>query len=154
MEVGQAFNGILVLVRDVSLYYHASVHGMLSNEVSLDFNGLFGGQIRAFHSTKTRIVAAMWKHQLGEHESMDIMTLRSWLKPRDGVLKKMRQNDALTPAKRDEYTCEWFQRHLLDFSRSQEDILSISGPEGSGKTYLSQWIVERLQRPLGKKSRM
>ena len=153
MEVAQAFNGLIMLVRDVSLHYHARVHGMLSNEVSLDFNGLFGRQIQAFHSTKGRIIAAMWKHQLGDHESLDVMSLRAWLKPRDRVLKKICEDNNLTPARRDEYTCEWFQRHLLDFSRSHEDLLCISGPEGCGKTHLSRWIIERLQRPLGKKSR-
>jgi ABC-type lipoprotein export system ATPase subunit len=42
-------------------------------------------------------------------------------------------------------------RPLLDFSRSTEDVLAITGPSGSGKSILAGWIVERLQKPLDKK---
>ena len=153
MEVAQAYNGMLILVRDVSTYYHAKVAGMLSDETAIDFTSIFRAQIQGFASRKNRIVDSMWKEQLGEHESMDIATLRSWLHPRDRMLKKLHEDRALTPEHRDEYTCEWFQRHLLDFSRSDSDLLALVGPEGCGKTYLSRWIIERLQRPLSKKIR-
>ena len=151
-EVGQAFNGLLILIRDVSMHYHAVVNGMLSSETSLDFGSLFGRQITGFQSRQKHIVDAMWKDQLGEQESMDIATLRSWLGPRDSTLKKLYKNRVLSLEHRDEYTCEWFQRHLLDFSRSKDDLLALFGREGCGKTYLSRWIVERLQRPLAKKT--
>lgn len=151
-EVGQAFNGMLKLVRDVSIYYHAAVHGMLSGENSLDFMSLFGGQIDEFYTREKYITDAIWKHQLGENESLGIATLRSWLDTRDRMLKKLHKERLLTPEHRDEYTCEWFHRHLIDFSRSQEDVLALHGPEGCGKTYLSRWTVDRLQRPLGKKT--
>lgn len=51
-----------------------------------------------------------------------------------------------------EFTCEWFQSHLLEFTRGSDDILFISGASGSGKSILSGWIVERLQRVVGRKS--
>jgi ABC-type dipeptide/oligopeptide/nickel transport system ATPase component len=41
---------------------------------------------------------------------------------------------------------------LLDFSRGQGNVLAITGPSGCGKSILSGWIVERLQRPLGRKT--
>ena len=148
MEVAQAFNGILVLVRDVSTYYYAR-----SEETSFDFTSQFRAQIQGFASRKNRAVDSMWRQQLGEDESMDIATLRSWLKPRDRMLEKLHQDRVLSPDHRDEYTCEWFQRELLDFSRSSEDILALFGPEGCGKSYLSRWILERLERPLSKKIR-
>jgi len=153
MEVAQAFNAMLGLVRDVSTFYHAQVNGMLANETTLDFTTLFRRQVREYSSRKNRVVDSMWKERLGEGESMEIATLRSWLSPRDRMLEKLHEDRTLTPDQRDEYTCEWFQRQLLDFSRSGDDILALHGPEGCGKTYLSRWIVERLQRPLGKKIR-
>lgn len=52
----------------------------------------------------------------------------------------------------DEYTCEWFQRHLLEFTRSTDSVLAITAPAGSGKTILSSWIQERLQRPMDRKT--
>ena len=144
---------MLTLVRDVSTYYNAKVNGMFANETTLDFTTLFRVQIRGFASRKNRITEEMWRERLGEHESLDISTLRSWLSPQDHMLEKLHENQSLTPEHRDEYTCEWFQRQLLDFSRSSDDILALFGPEGCGKTYLSRWIVERLQRPLSKKIR-
>ena len=153
VEVGQSFNGMLTIVRDVTLYYHAKTDHMLSEEISLDFNSLFRGQIESFNVRKNHIINGMWKYQLGEKQAMDIVKLRSWLGPHDPSLKKLHENRALTPDQRDEYTCEWFQRRLLDFSRSKDDVLALFGPEGCGKTYLSRWTIERLQRPLGKKTR-
>ena len=153
MEVGQAFNGMLLLVREISMYYNAKATGMLSSEAIVDFISLFGAQIEHFYSHRKLITDEMWKHQLGEHEPVDIATISTWLSPRDSVLKKLHKDRMLTPEHRDEYTCEWFQRHLLDFSRSQDDILALVGREGCGKTYLFRWIVERLQRPIGKKTR-
>ena len=153
MEVGQAFNGMLLLVREISMYYNAKAVGMQSSEASVDFISLFGAQIEHFYYHRKLITDEMWKHQLGEDESMEIATISAWLNPRDSVLKKLHKDRVLTPEHRDEYTCEWFQRHLLDFSRSQDDVLALVGREGCGKTYLFRWIVERLQRPIGKKSR-
>ena len=103
-EVGQAFNCLLILVREVGIYYHAMVNGMLSNETTLDFSSLFGRQIKSFLSHKKHIVNAMWGYQLGEQESHEVVTLRSWLEPRDRTLKKLHKNRVLIPDHREEYT--------------------------------------------------
>lgn len=152
MEVGQAFNDLLMLVRDVSIYYYAQVNAISAGQVSLDFNSTFGGRIEALHKRRSCITDAMWQHELGDDASMDVETLRAWLRPRDRNLQTLVKNRVHAPGHRDEYTCEWFQRHLLDFSRSTEDGLAIVGPAGCGKSVLSRWIIERLQRPLGKKT--
>lgn len=143
---------MLVLVRDVSTYYYVQVNAISAGQVSLDFNGKFGGHIEAFHQRKNRIMDVMWQIELGDDASMDVETLRAWLRPRDRNLQTLVKNRSQAPGHRDEYTCEWFQRVLLDFSRSKEDGLSIVGPAGCGKTVLSRWVVERLQRPLGKRT--
>ena len=152
MQVVQTFNALLVLVRDVSIHHYAQANAISAGQVSLDFNSTFGGQIEAFHSRKNRITDAMWHVELGDDASMNVETLRAWLRPHDTILQTLVKNRFHAPGHRDEYTCEWFQRHLLDFSRSKEDGLSIVGPAGCGKSVLSRWIVERLQRPLGKRT--
>lgn len=141
-----------MLVRDVSIYYYAQVNAISAGQVSLDFNSTFGGHIEAFHNRKSQITDAMWRYKLGDDASMDVETLRAWLRPHDRNLQMLVKNRLHAPGHRDEYTCEWFQRHLLDFSRSEEDGLEIVGPAGCGKSVLSRWINERLQRPLGKRT--
>ena len=141
-----------MLVRDVSIHYYAQVNAISAGQVSLDFNSTFGGHIEAFHKRKSRITDAMWQFELGDNASIDVETLRTWLRPRDRNLQTLVKNRLNAPGRRDEYTCEWFQRHLLDFSRSNEHSLTISGPAGCGKSVLSRWIIERLQRPLAKKT--
>lgn len=150
-EVGQAFKSLLVLVREVSLYYKAKSRNSMG-QTSFDFNGVFGGHISTFHQRKNHILDAMWEYSLGDEATMDVKVLRKWLGPHDSGLQKLLKADHTAPGDRDEYTCEWFQSHLLAFSRSQDDILAIHGPAGCGKSVLWNWIVERLQRSLGKKA--
>ena len=83
---------------------------------------------------------------------MDIATIRQWLGPRDRTLQTISADVAAAKTLRAEFSCEWLQRHLLDFFRSKDRILSIDGAAGTGKSVLSGWTEERLQRPLGRKS--
>ena len=150
-EVGQAFNDLLKLVRDVTLHYRVQISTLSSMEVVLDFNIVFGRNIEAFYGRKDHIIDAMWACKI-EDDSLNIHAIRKWLSTRDSTTRKVISDRTAAKGRRDEYTCEWFQRHLLDFSRSDDDVLGITGPSGCGKSILWGWIVERLQRPLGKKS--
>ncbi|KAL8867412.1 MAG: hypothetical protein Q9174_005684, partial [Haloplaca sp. 1 TL-2023] len=112
---------------------------------------MFGGQITGFTKRKVHIVDEVWGHVLGDEAAMATKTLRKWLSPDPGPQNMKKMTD-MAPAQREEFTCEWFQSHLLAFSRSDNDVLAMHGPAGCGKTFLSSWIVERLQRPIGRKS--
>ena len=136
---------------DVSITYRVKVYGA-RRETSFDFYDAFENQVTALHHRKNHIVDAMWQYSLGDRASMDVRTIRKWLGPRDRTLQKLLKTDDLAPGNRYEYTCEWFQSHLLQFSRSKEDTLMLHAPAGSGKSVLAKWVIERLQRPLGKKS--
>lgn len=149
-EVGHSFNDLLILVRDVSLYYRARLFGG-AHEAAFDFNEIFGRQISGFNQRKIGIVNAMWEHALGHQASAQIQMVRKWLQPGDSMLQKLLIDNEAAVGRRHEFTCEWFQSHLLAFTRSHDDVLSLQGPAGCGKSVLSSWIVERLQRPLGKK---
>jgi hypothetical protein len=93
----------------------------------------------------------MWKLRLGE-DSADVGIIRKWLGIHDRVVRAVIADRKEAATRRDEYTCEWFQRSLFDFSRGSGDTLVVTAPFGSGKTVLASWIVERLQRPIGKKN--
>ena len=151
-EVGEAFNAMLQLVREVSLYYKLRVGEISSHEVTVDFNHMFGRYIDAFHLHKNRITDDMWEHVLGDDVSVGIRTVRTWLGPRDRKLQTILDDRLAARNFRDEYTCEWFQRYLMSFTRGRDDVLLVTGEPGSGKSVLAGWIVERLQRPLGRKT--
>ena len=123
-----------------------------AHETKFDFNSVFGAQITAFYQRKNHVVDAMWQYALGDEAAMEVGVLRKWLGPHDAGLQKLLKDDESAPSRREEFTCEWFQSHLLSFSRSKYDTLAIHGPSGCGKSVLSGWIVERLQRPMGKKA--
>jgi hypothetical protein len=79
---------------------------------------------------------------------VSIETLRQWLLPQDHSLQQ-RALVRAPRAVRAEFTCEWFDRPLIDFSRSKDKLLVVSADAGAGKSYLYGWILERLQRRVG-----
>jgi ABC-type polysaccharide/polyol phosphate transport system ATPase subunit len=92
----------------------------------------------------------MWACKVDE-DSVNINSVRKWLGVHDSTVRTVLNDRAAARSRRHEYTCEWFQRALLDFTRGDGDILAITGPSGCGKSMLASWVTERLQRPLGKK---
>ncbi|KAI4127033.1 MAG: hypothetical protein LQ338_003402 [Usnochroma carphineum] len=128
-ESGYSLNELLILVRDVSLYYRAKLFED-AHESAFDFNTIFGPQMSGFSQRKTGIVNAMWEHVLGPEASTQIQDLRKWLQPGDRTLRKLLLENEAAAGRRDEFTCEWFQSHLLAFSRSRDDVLSLQGPLG------------------------
>ena len=81
--------------------------------------------------------------------NVGVQTIREWLSPKDRVLRRVLENDQ---ASRAEFTCEWFESHLIEFCSSRNDTFLVTGASGCGKSVLSSWIIERLQRPLGRRS--
>lgn len=148
-EVGQVFNELLVLVRDVSLYYRTRITALSFTEVSFDFSSVFGKNITAFSKRKDHIIDAMWECRVGD-DCSNVRIIRQWLVVRDNISRIVIRERVAASSRRDEYTCEWMGRPLLDFSRGNDDVLAITGPSGAGKSLLAGWIVERLQRPLDK----
>lgn len=51
-----------------------------------------------------------------------------------------------TRTPRAEFTCEWLDRPLVDFARSKDRVFTITAEAGAGKSFLFDWILERLQR--------
>ncbi|THW36752.1 hypothetical protein D6C90_00605 [Aureobasidium pullulans] len=151
-DVSRAFRDIHLLVFDVASYYQGSVRGLSRSSVTIDFTFLFREHLNNFNNRKNRIMNHIWSHALGGDASRDVHEIRKWLDQRAFLLRSISAESLTYASQYDEYTCEWFQRHLLEFTRSDQDILAITGPPGSGKSVLSSWIQERLQRPLDRKT--
>ncbi|KAL8632383.1 hypothetical protein Q9189_001860 [Teloschistes chrysophthalmus] len=150
-EVNQVLNTLLILVREVSLFYSVKLRTSTKGS-SFDFNSVFGPQIAYLHKRKNHAIDAMWEYSLGKEATIETRSLRKWLGTGKSGVNKLREADGMAPASRNEFTCEWLQSHLLAFSRSRDDVFAIHGPGGCGKSVLASWITERLQRPIGKKS--
>ncbi|KAH8592205.1 hypothetical protein B0O99DRAFT_518287 [Bisporella sp. PMI_857] len=151
-DVGRAFHDIHSLVFNVASYYQRTVRGLSSGSVRLDFTGLFRENLDRFYARKRSIIDHMWRHALGDSEEKDVPKIRKWLDQRSSLLNAISANSYSYQSQYDEYTCEWFQRHLVAFTRSSDEVLAITAPAGCGKTILSSWIQERLQRPIDRKA--
>src|SRR5437868_478707 len=77
-EVGQVLNELLILVRDVSLYYHTRISALSSAEISIDFSSVFSKNIFAFYQRKDHIIDALWECRLGD-DCTSIRASRQWL---------------------------------------------------------------------------
>lgn len=53
---------------------------------------------------------------------------------------------------RADFTCEWFDRHLSDFTRGGKELMLVTGKPSAGKSVLSEWVVERLQASTGRRA--
>ena len=126
---------------------------MTSETVSVDFNGAFGRSIDRIWSKREHLSNHLWNFTLRhKHFSLSIESLRHKLSPVDQSAKALIYGRLADKAERATGTCEWIQSHLLDFLRSNEDIFTITGAVGCGKSMLAGWIKDRLQKPLGRKS--
>ncbi|KAH0165473.1 hypothetical protein KCU67_g4718, partial [Aureobasidium melanogenum] len=151
-DVSRAFRDIHLLVFDVASHYQGSVRGLSHGAVTLDFTSLFREHLNNFENRKNRIMNHIWSHALGGDAARDVHEVRKWLDQRAFLLRSIPAESFTYASQYDEYTCEWFQQTLYDFSRGHEQILAITGPPGCGKSVLSSWIQERLQRRLGQKT--
>ena len=77
--------------------------------------------------------------------------IREFLLPNDTVTRTLAVSRFIRKPRAD-YTCEWFSRHLTDFTRSENGILLVTGKPATGKTVLAQWVVERLQSLDGRRA--
>ena len=97
----------------------------------------------------------MWTASLekyGLYDGPSVRDLRSWLAPQDSVLAFLSSNHVNLVSQPADYTCVWFQPHLLKFLRSNNKTLLVEGDSGSGKSTLAHWVTDRLQRPIGRKN--
>ncbi|KAL9106362.1 MAG: hypothetical protein Q9227_008631 [Pyrenula ochraceoflavens] len=153
-ELQQAFCTLLGLVSEMAVTIRAKLSATSRRRATFDFFSVFGKTIDSFHRQKETIADAMWTFALQQERiepSMNISAIRQWLEPGDEVLKLLASDTYAAKTNRAEFTCEWFQSHLLDFVRSSSQTFAITGPTGSGKTVLAGWIEERLQRLLARK---
>jgi len=151
-DVSRAFSELLHIVSGIAIGFYSAVHGSRQMTTRLDIYATFGTSIDGYRSRVKHCEHEIWNFELraqGYDDSTKIELLKEWLAPQDKVLAFLSSNHISLATRPEEYTCIWFQPHLNQFFKHDERVLLVEGKAGSGKTTLANWVVNRLQRPIG-----
>lgn len=140
------FCDLVRLVGDIAVFYKKKISSLSQGSLTVKFEAEFGKQMTHIWEHKAKIVRRMWELKLGRG-SDGVESISQKLNGRHSVRSTFyaQITNSMTRA---EDTCEWLKSYLIDFFRSEEKVFTITGPAGSGKTVLAQWVRERLHRPL------
>ena len=156
-QLSMMYTDLLTLIVEVAVRLYKTVHGMMGQSVSLDMYEVFGDTIEAIRLRRGQTRDYIWAYQIESEgmdadESLPIEVLNNWLRPQDRVLDMLGADSTTFADQQAEYTCLWFQEHLTNFVKSNNECLLVNAPAGSGKTVLAASIIERLKRPVARKS--
>lgn len=155
-SVSRAFSDMLTIVADVAVAYYGAIHRLQGGQMSikLDIYSRFGHHMESFRARVRLCAYEIWRHVLERsmEDPEQIMVLQSWLSPQDTVLAMLTSDHINLVSRAEEYTCTWLQPYLNSFFKGDDKCLLVQGKIGSGKTTLANWTVDRLQRPVSRKS--
>lgn len=137
------------LIGDDVVTYRQRISRLSRNTVTIDFDKEFSSQIQDIWSLRSRLFEHMWSHALrDENVTSTLASLQRQLVPNTSEYRSQLYGRIAEKAERAEGTCEWVEGDLTDFLESREDLLAITGSPGCGKSVLSAWLRERLQKPI------
>ncbi|KAI0871775.1 hypothetical protein GGS24DRAFT_509450 [Hypoxylon argillaceum] len=151
-DIDRAFSELLNVVSGVAVGYYSAVHGTRQSTTRLDIYRTFGASIDSYRSRVQHCENEIWNLGLqapGHGDTAHIETIHDWLAPQDKVLSFISSNRISLASRPEDYTCIWFQPHLNQFFKYDERVMLVEGKSGTGKTTLANWVVNRLQRPVG-----
>ncbi|KAI9710539.1 MAG: hypothetical protein M1820_002675 [Bogoriella megaspora] len=153
-DLGDVFEGLVHLVGEIAIYYRARVNRLSSHQaISVDFQATFGKDVDRIWRKKQHLSNHIWALKLGNKRyAYTIEEIRSKLCPVDQPAEALLFSRLADKAERAQGTCEWIQGHLLNFLRSNDKSLTITGASGCGKSMLASWIKDRLQSTFGRVS--
>ncbi|KAJ5513442.1 hypothetical protein N7463_002994 [Penicillium fimorum] len=147
-----ALADLVTLVVCVATHFHRSL--LASESVSVDVYSSFPGPIDNFRGRCEHISQLMWRHQLTREgldgdKAVGIDALKDWLQPEDPVVTQINEATAPSAQEREEATCMWVKPYLIRFLKGEQQMLSITGKPGSGRTVLSTVINDYMQSAVG-----
>ncbi|KAK0715896.1 hypothetical protein B0H67DRAFT_538659 [Lasiosphaeris hirsuta] len=147
--VANLYCDVVDLVGTISVFYRGEISKLAAGKsVTINFDAAFGDAVAAIYKRRDLITAKMWSLKLGyRHSNLSLDAVRRRLK-HDRSIKGAFYDQIAESMKRAEDTCEWLKSPLVEFFRTSNKTLTITGEPGTGKTVLAGWIKERLQRPL------
>lgn len=150
--LASCYTDLLKLVTGINLFYSRKQSNAKFS--SRTFEELFSRNIASFFSHSDRFTDAVWAARLGslsKHGDVSVEVVREFLNPHDRITRSLTMRRNVRKSRAD-FTCEWFDRHLADFIRGGKGIMVVSGKPRSGKTFLADWTVERLQTLTGRRA--
>ena len=153
-DLSDVLEGLVQLVGEIAIFYKTRINSMSSNQVvSIDVHAHFGKAIDRIWRKKQHLSNHLWSAILGNKRyTYNIEQLRRKLSPIEQSAEALVFGRLADKADRVEGTCEWIRGDLLDFLRSPDKTLAITGASGCGKSMLATWIKDRLQHTLGRVS--
>ncbi|RDL37292.1 Uncharacterized protein BP5553_04725 [Venustampulla echinocandica] len=147
-----SFADLLKLVTGVTIDY--TQKQLYTRFSARGFDERFSQTIASFFSHGDRFTDTIWAtrlQSLAKPGDISVDLVRDFLMPHDTVTRRLAVTRFIRRPRAD-YTCEWFSRHLTDFTQGDKATLLVTGKPASGKTVLSEWVVERLQSFHGRRA--
>ncbi len=138
------------LTGDIAAYIRGRIGGLApGSATTIKLGVAFGERIDHIWSTKIDICDRTWMLKLNRKSyPISPKQLRQLLNPEASSFRAALFAELSEDLDRAEDVCEWIENGLVEFLRSKDNVLAITGAVGTGKTVLADWIEERLQRPL------
>ncbi|KAK7928661.1 hypothetical protein PG985_005659 [Apiospora marii] len=148
-SISSLYASLVRLIGDDVVTYRQRISRLSRNTVTIDFDKEFSSQIPDIWSLRSRLFEHMWSHALRDENVCSTLTsLQRQLVPSTSEYRPQLYGRIAEKAERAGGTCEWVEGDLTDFLESGEDLLAITGSPGCGKSVLSAWLRERLQKPI------
>ncbi|KAL4895741.1 hypothetical protein BDV59DRAFT_199726 [Aspergillus ambiguus] len=139
-EIAGAYIDLVELISAVTMHYCRNSRGPLSIDVT-EFDLRFGHHIQSFYTRKKRFTELIWSTTC-ILQNANIKDIKSFLSFQDSAIPAVLSSRRPLYA---EFTCDWFMSHLSQIRGRDNGLSVITGAPGSGKTVLSQWIIDQLQ---------
>lgn len=145
-EIAGAYADLVELTCAVSVYYDQKARGFSKVVDASEFDLRFGHYIRSFHTHGISITELVWSSsdvfEITSDPVATVREIRTFLSFQDRAIPLILS--ARRPCHA-ESTCDWFAGHLTNFKTRKNGLIVVTGGPGSGKSVLSQWIVDQLQ---------
>ncbi|OGM48741.1 hypothetical protein ABOM_001997 [Aspergillus bombycis] len=145
-ELVAAYAELSGLICSASVHYFRKAHGASKALDTSDLQSRFNPQIQAFHCHRIAVKERLWSRLIMSDVSVDpsekVQEIWEYLSVKDRVASRILSARSPQPA---EYTCEWFSNRLSQIRSSESQLFTVTGDTGTGKTVLSEWIIQQLQ---------
>ncbi|KAB8210987.1 hypothetical protein BDV34DRAFT_209178 [Aspergillus parasiticus] len=145
-ELVAAYAELCGLICSASVHYFQKAEGASKAFDASDLQSRFSSQIQAFHSYRITVKERLWSRLIMGDVSVDpsekVQEIWEYLSIKDREASRVLSARSPQPA---EYTCEWFTNRLSQIRSSDNQLFTVTGDTGTGKTVLSEWIIQQLQ---------